>query len=318
MTLSARAGDGQELVLALLSCPEEKQAEAVLRQLDRSFTNLDGDPVPVGPALQGPGRRLCPATSSDPDGRPADPEMARVFYRKSLDRYDQGYRIRSGHYPGINRRRCCSSWARSNSRPPRPVEGDRGVRGTRGVLLPTARAGRRASRRTRPSGIRRPPAKPTCFVACGTPPPSNMATPSKTGTSTLTPTWPCTSRWNASACASRSSGRDSPAARRPEDLSRWDWRRSKGRARARRATEYSDWATGRESLRLFRTPAQLKDVSPHPHGKAANMAPRTLHIVHLLVRHNRPDGSTGFLVYPHEHWKAPAASPISRCLQKKP
>jgi len=32
---------------------------------------------------------------------------------------------------------------------------------------------------------------------------------------------------------------------------------------------------------------------------------RSLHVVHLLVRHNRTDGSTGFLLYPHEHWKAP-------------
>jgi len=47
------------------------------------------------------------------------------------------------------------------------------------------------------------------------------------------------------------------------------------------------------------------------------MAPRNLHIVHLLVRQNRPDGLVGFLVYPHEHWKDPNGQPYLALPAKK-
>jgi hypothetical protein len=47
------------------------------------------------------------------------------------------------------------------------------------------------------------------------------------------------------------------------------------------------------------------------------MSMRSLHVVHLLVRHNRPDGQTGFLVYPHEHWKAPDGHPYFALPAKK-
>jgi hypothetical protein len=33
------------------------------------------------------------------------------------------------------------------------------------------------------------------------------------------------------------------------------------------------------------------------------MTLRNLHVVHLLIRENLPDGRVGFLVYPHEHWR---------------
>ena len=36
-------------------------------------------------------------------GRLPDPILAEAFYRKSLAKYDQAYRIRFGHYPGINK-----------------------------------------------------------------------------------------------------------------------------------------------------------------------------------------------------------------------
>jgi hypothetical protein len=39
------------------------------------------------------------------------------------------------------------------------------------------------------------------------------------------------------------------------------------------------------------------------------MPPRTIHLVHLLVREALSDGAVGFLVYPHEHWKAPDGRP---------
>jgi hypothetical protein len=41
----------------------------------------------------------------------------------------------------------------------------------------------------------------------------------------------------------------------------------------------------------------------------ASVTPRNLHVVHLLIRQNLPDGQLGFLVYPHEHWKALDGSP---------
>ena len=95
---------GQELVLALLECKEEVQAEDVLGQLDRSFTNVDEETLcRWGRLFKDQGDAYVRLPWSDPDGRPADPEMARVFYKKSIERYDQAYRIRSGHYPGINK-----------------------------------------------------------------------------------------------------------------------------------------------------------------------------------------------------------------------
>jgi len=38
---------------------------------------------------------------------------------------------------------------------------------------------------------------------------------------------------------------------------------------------------------------------------AIDMARRNLLVVHLLIRQNLPDGQVGFLVYRHEHWRAP-------------
>jgi hypothetical protein len=44
---------------------------------------------------------------------------------------------------------------------------------------------------------------------------------------------------------------------------------------------------------------------------------RHLHVVHLLIRENLPDGQAGFLVYPHEHWKAPDDNPYLALPAKK-
>jgi hypothetical protein len=95
---------GQELVLALLECKEGARAEAVLGQLDRSFTNMDEETLcRWGRLFKDQGDAYVRLPWSDPDGRPPDPDMACVFYKKSIERYDQAYRIRSGHYPGINK-----------------------------------------------------------------------------------------------------------------------------------------------------------------------------------------------------------------------
>jgi hypothetical protein len=47
------------------------------------------------------------------------------------------------------------------------------------------------------------------------------------------------------------------------------------------------------------------------------MSMRSLHVVHLLIRQNLPDGRSGFLVYPHEHWKAPDGEPYLALPAKK-
>jgi hypothetical protein len=95
---------GQELVLALLESGEDDKAADVLEELDRVFTNLDEETqCRWGRLFKDQGDAYVRLPWSGPDGRPPDPEMASVFYKKSLDRYDQAYRIRSGHYPGINK-----------------------------------------------------------------------------------------------------------------------------------------------------------------------------------------------------------------------
>jgi hypothetical protein len=76
----------------------------VLDQLDRVFTNLDEETqCRWGRLFKDQGDAYVRLPWSEPDGRPPDAEMARIFYKKSLDRYDQAYRVRSGHYPGINK-----------------------------------------------------------------------------------------------------------------------------------------------------------------------------------------------------------------------
>jgi hypothetical protein len=42
-----------------------------------------------------------------------------------------------------------------------------------------------------------------------------------------------------------------------------------------------------------------------------------VHIVHLLIRQNLPGGQVGFLVYPHERWKAPEGTPYLALPAKK-
>lgn len=47
------------------------------------------------------------------------------------------------------------------------------------------------------------------------------------------------------------------------------------------------------------------------------MQPRSLHVVHLLIRENLPGGQVGFLVSPHEHWKDPSGNPYLALPAKK-
>lgn len=94
---------GQELLLALMEDKKYERAEAVLLELEHAFPNLDEETLcRWGRLLKDRGDVYVRLPWSDPDGLPPDREMAEVFYRKALEKYELAYQIRSGHYPGIN------------------------------------------------------------------------------------------------------------------------------------------------------------------------------------------------------------------------
>ena len=95
---------GQEYVLALAEYHEHDRAEQVLKLLEKSFSNLDEELLcRWGRLFKNRGDAYVGPTVSRPDSPPPDPVLAAEFYRRSLEKYDQAYRIRSGHYPGINK-----------------------------------------------------------------------------------------------------------------------------------------------------------------------------------------------------------------------
>ncbi len=97
---------GQELVLALMESGSEAQAEAetTLQGIDARFAKLDEELLcRWGRLFKDRGDAYVRLPWSKPDHLPPDPELAGQYYRRSLEKYDQAYRIRSGHYPGINK-----------------------------------------------------------------------------------------------------------------------------------------------------------------------------------------------------------------------
>ena len=95
---------GQELALALMECRRYDEAEAVLNDLEKTFMNLDEETLSRwGRLYKDRGDAYVRLPWSEPDGLPPDLDLAELFYRKSLAKYGQAYRIRSGHYPGINK-----------------------------------------------------------------------------------------------------------------------------------------------------------------------------------------------------------------------
>jgi hypothetical protein len=94
---------GQELVLALEESREADRAEEVLKTLEKSFLNLDEEFLcRWGRLFKDRGDEYTLLPWSQPRRRAPDLVLAEAFYRKSLAKYDQAYRIRFGHYPGIN------------------------------------------------------------------------------------------------------------------------------------------------------------------------------------------------------------------------
>jgi len=95
---------GQEQVLALEECGEQDRAERALRTLEKSFLNLDEELLcRWGRLFKDRGDEYVRLPWSTPDGPAPDSILADCFYRKALEKYDQAYRIRFGHYPGINK-----------------------------------------------------------------------------------------------------------------------------------------------------------------------------------------------------------------------
>jgi Tetratricopeptide Repeats-Sensor len=94
---------GQELVLALEESHDPDRAEQTLKTLEKSFLNLDEEFLcRWGRLFKDRDDEFTPLPWSRPGARPPDPVLAEAFYRKSLAKYEQAYRIRFGHYPGIN------------------------------------------------------------------------------------------------------------------------------------------------------------------------------------------------------------------------
>jgi hypothetical protein len=96
---------GQEFVLALIECNQQERAEQVLKALENTFANLDEESLCRWGRLfknRGDDYLELPAGAASSRFAP-DLERAEEFYRRSLKKYDQAYRIRGGHYPCINK-----------------------------------------------------------------------------------------------------------------------------------------------------------------------------------------------------------------------
>ena len=95
---------GQEQILALEECCEPDRAEQLLHTLEKLFLNLDEEFLcRWGRLFKDRGDEYTSLPWSKPGGRVSDLVLAEAFYRKSLAKYDHAYRIRFGHYPGINK-----------------------------------------------------------------------------------------------------------------------------------------------------------------------------------------------------------------------
>ena len=95
---------GQEWVLALLECGREDEAKRVLERIEPLHRNPNEEILcRWGRLYKDQGDRYVPAIGVADEKQTDDPIMAERYYRLALTRYDAAYKIRNGHYPGINK-----------------------------------------------------------------------------------------------------------------------------------------------------------------------------------------------------------------------
>jgi hypothetical protein len=95
---------GQEHVLALIECGEHDRSELALRALEITFANLDEEILcRWGRLFKDRGDDYLELPGAVSNRFVPNRDRAVEFYRKALEKYDEAYGIRSGHYPGINK-----------------------------------------------------------------------------------------------------------------------------------------------------------------------------------------------------------------------
>jgi hypothetical protein len=95
---------GQELVLAYMEGGLPPKAEHLLFKLEQRFQNLDEETLcRWGRLFKDQGDRHVELPWPDQDKAVLDSDLAVSLYRRSLEKYDQAYQDRQGHYPGINK-----------------------------------------------------------------------------------------------------------------------------------------------------------------------------------------------------------------------
>ena len=95
---------GQEFVLALVELNQHDRAETELKILEHTFANLDEESLcRWGRLFKDRGDDCLELPGAISHRFAPNRDRAEAFYRRSLQKYDEAYRIRSGHYPGINK-----------------------------------------------------------------------------------------------------------------------------------------------------------------------------------------------------------------------
>jgi hypothetical protein len=112
---------GQELVLAYLECDKEEKASALLARLEKSMRNPSEEMLSRwGRIYKDNGDRYAGLPDAVNGVQTTNSVSAIDYYQHALQWYGRAYRIRNGHYPGINRATLlfmigCLSYATSQS-----------------------------------------------------------------------------------------------------------------------------------------------------------------------------------------------------------
>lgn len=88
---------GVELALALLEMEKDTEAEPILKEIEPLFG------VPDEELLCRWGRIFKDRGDRHALSKQPALALASAFYRRSLEKYDAGFQLRHGHYPGINK-----------------------------------------------------------------------------------------------------------------------------------------------------------------------------------------------------------------------